>query len=82
MNRLSKAEYIWQTAKRIGKKVILLNFPGGWSPNIKNGVVVDRTEPYSSPVCRMSNKMRFSSNSDKAFSYSSNNKLKIEKAKG
>ncbi|GAI03265.1 unnamed protein product, partial [marine sediment metagenome] len=60
MNRLSKAEYVWQVAEKAGKKVILMNWPGGWPPNVKNGLVIDGTGPYSSPICRMGNEMRFS----------------------
>jgi len=35
MNRLSKAEYIWQKAEKAGKKAILINWPGGWPPNVE-----------------------------------------------
>jgi len=81
MNRLCKAEYIWQTAEKDGKKVILVNWPGGWPPNIKNVVVVDGTGPYSSPVCRMSNEGRFSSNPDRDF-YHEVDKIETKEAKG
>jgi len=80
MNRLCKAEYIWQVAEKTGKKVILINWPGGWPPNIKDGIIVDGTGPYSSPVCRMSNEAKFSSDSKNSLDDILT--LKIEKAKG
>ena len=61
MNRLSKAEYLWQTAEKAGKKVLIVNFPGGWPPNIKKGIVIDGTGPYSSPISRLCKSDRFSS---------------------
>lgn len=67
MNRLCKAEYIWQAAEKIGKRVILVNWPGGWPANIKHGLVVDGTGPHSSPVCRMSNEERFSTGPQRDF---------------
>jgi len=81
MNRLSKAEYVWQVAEKAGKKVILINWPGGWPPNVKNGLVIDGTGPYSSPICRMGNEMRFSSSSDRGLCREVN-RLEIKKAKG
>ena len=36
-----QAEYLWQTLERAGKRCVLVNFPGGWPPNLRNGVVVD-----------------------------------------
>ena len=53
MNRLSHAEYIWQSAEKAGKKSILVNFPGGWPSNIPKGIVVDGTGPFSSPLSKI-----------------------------
>lgn len=61
MNRLCKAEYVWQAAEKVGKKSILVNFPGGWPPNISNGIVVDGTGPFSSPLSKMTGWGRYSS---------------------
>ena len=61
MNKLCKAEYLWQSAERAGKRVLLVNFPGCWPPNIRKGIVVDGTGPHSSPISRLSNHDRFSS---------------------
>lgn len=54
LNRFSRAEYVWQSAERAGKKSILINYPGGWPPNIKNGIVIDGSGPYSSILVRLS----------------------------
>lgn len=54
LNKLSEAEYVWQAAERAGKKCILVNYPGGWPPNIKKGITVDGTGPYSSILSRLS----------------------------
>lgn len=81
MNRLCKAEYIWQVAEKAGKKVIMVNWPGGWPPNIKNGIIIDGTGPYSSPVCRMANQTIFSSDPEKIKSDGAIT-LKIEEAEG
>jgi len=35
------AEYVWQALERAGKRCLLFNYPGGWPPNIRDGVVVD-----------------------------------------
>lgn len=35
-----KAETIWDTADKAGKKCIVLNFPGSWPSNMKNGIMV------------------------------------------
>ncbi|KYH39854.1 MAG: hypothetical protein AYL33_007170 [Candidatus Bathyarchaeota archaeon B63] len=32
-----KAEYIWNTAEKVGKKSIILNYPSTWPPTIKDG---------------------------------------------
>ena len=81
MNRLCKAEYIWQAAEKAGKRVILVNFPGGWPTNTKHGLVVDGTGPHSSPVCRMSNEERFCTNSEKDLSDQANT-LIVQEARG
>lgn len=54
LNQLSRAEYIWQAAERAGKKCILVNYPGGWPPNLKNGITMDGSGPYSSVLARLS----------------------------
>jgi len=36
-----KAEALWEIVERIGKKVILLKYPGTWPPVIKKGVQVE-----------------------------------------
>ncbi|MCL5076214.1 MAG: alkaline phosphatase family protein [Chloroflexi bacterium] len=59
LNQLSRAEYIWQAAERAGKKCILVNYPGGWPPNIKKGIVVDGSGPYSSVLSRLSHPNRY-----------------------
>ncbi|RLF07704.1 MAG: hypothetical protein DRJ64_02490 [Thermoprotei archaeon] len=35
-----KAEYIWESAEKIGKKAIVLNYPTTWPPRMKNGIQV------------------------------------------
>jgi len=35
-----QAEYIWESAERAGKKVIILNYPCSWPPRVKEGIVV------------------------------------------
>jgi predicted AlkP superfamily phosphohydrolase/phosphomutase len=35
-----KAEYIWDAADKAGKKCIVLNYPGSWPSNMKNGIMV------------------------------------------
>lgn len=59
LNGLCNAEYIWQAAERAGKKCLLVNFPGGWPPNIKSAIVVDGSGPLSSPLCRLSSETSF-----------------------
>lgn len=54
LNQLSRAEYIWQAAERAGKKCILINYPGGWPPNLKTGITMDGSGPYSSVLSRLS----------------------------
>ncbi|MGC9004543.1 MAG: alkaline phosphatase family protein [bacterium] len=66
LNRFSQAEYIWQSAERIGKKCILINYPGGWPPNIRRGIVIDGTGPYSSILSRLSYPNLYSSESEEA----------------
>ena len=53
LNRFSRAEYIWQAAERAGKSCILVNYPGGWPPNIERGIVVDGCGPLSSALSRL-----------------------------
>jgi predicted AlkP superfamily phosphohydrolase/phosphomutase len=65
MNRLSEAEYIWQSAERSKKRSILVNFPGGYPPNIERGIVVDGTGPFSSPLSNMSTWDRFCSHPER-----------------
>jgi len=36
----SKAEYLWDTLDRIGKKCIVLNYPVAWPSHMKNGIMV------------------------------------------
>lgn len=35
-----KAEYLWDALDKLGKKSIVLNYPGAWPSNMKNGIVV------------------------------------------
>jgi predicted AlkP superfamily phosphohydrolase/phosphomutase len=42
---LSKAEYLWNTAERAGKKPILVKVEMSWPPTIKDGVQVEGTGP-------------------------------------
>lgn len=35
-----KAETIWDAADKAGKKCIVLNFPGSWPSNMKNGIMI------------------------------------------
>ncbi len=35
-----KAEYIWESAEKIGKKAIVINYPTSWPPRMKNGIQV------------------------------------------
>jgi predicted AlkP superfamily phosphohydrolase/phosphomutase len=35
-----KAEYLWDTADKAGKKCIVLNYPGSWPTKMKTGIVV------------------------------------------
>lgn len=53
LNQVSKAEYLWQAAERAGKQCLLINFPGGWPPNLQRGVTVDGTGPFSSLLARL-----------------------------
>ena len=36
----SKAEYLWDALDKIGKKCIVMNFPGSWPSNMKNGIML------------------------------------------
>ena len=42
---LSKAEYLWNTAERAGKKPILVKVEMSWPPTVKDGVQVEGTGP-------------------------------------
>ncbi|MCL5074348.1 MAG: alkaline phosphatase family protein [Chloroflexi bacterium] len=64
LNQLSRAEYIWQAAEQAGKRCILVNYPGGWPPNIKKGIVVDGSGPYSSVLSRLSHPNRYIAGGD------------------
>ena len=56
LNVTSQAEYVWQAAARAGRKTILVNWPGGWPPNLKDGLVtVDGAGPYCSGLARLNN---------------------------
>ncbi len=35
-----RAEYIWESLDKAGKKVIVFNYPSSWPPKVKNGIVV------------------------------------------
>ena len=35
-----KAEYLWDALDKVGKKCIVLNYPGSWPSKMKNGIVV------------------------------------------
>jgi len=35
-----QAEYIWESAEKAGKKVVVINYPCSWPPRVKNGIVV------------------------------------------
>jgi len=35
-----QAEYIWESAEKAGKKVIILNYPCSWPPRVKEGIVI------------------------------------------
>jgi len=39
-SRLCRAEYLWQAAERQGLRSILVNYPTGWPPTVKDGIVV------------------------------------------
>ncbi len=36
----SEAEYLWDAVERAGKKCIIIKYPVGWPPTIRNGIVV------------------------------------------
>jgi len=46
---LCKAERLWEAAERVGKKSILLRYPGGWPPTVEDGIVLGTGQPASSP---------------------------------
>ncbi|MCL4459046.1 MAG: alkaline phosphatase family protein [Chloroflexi bacterium] len=64
ISELCRAEYIWQAAERAGKRCILVNYPGGWPPSIKEGIVVDGSGPYSSVLSRLSHANRYIAGGD------------------
>ena len=35
-----KAEYLWDTADKAGKKCVVLNYPTAWPSHMKNGIMV------------------------------------------
>lgn len=35
-----QAEYIWDALDKVGKKCVVMNYPGSWPSNMKNGIVV------------------------------------------
>lgn len=35
-----RAEYIWTTAEKVGKKTILFNYPSTWPPTLKEGIQI------------------------------------------
>lgn len=43
--RLSKSEYLWNTAERAGKKPILVKWEMSWPPTVQTGVQVEGTGP-------------------------------------
>jgi len=53
LNEMSRAEYIWQAAQQQGKRCILVNWPGGWPPNMKDVITIDGSGPASSPLVRV-----------------------------
>ncbi|MBT9151497.1 MAG: hypothetical protein DDT40_01693 [candidate division WS2 bacterium] len=40
-NDHSKAEYFWDTAEKSGKRCLIVNYPSGWPPSIRDGIVID-----------------------------------------
>ena len=42
---LSKAEYLWNTIERVGKKPILVKWEMSWPPTVEKGVQVEGTGP-------------------------------------
>ncbi len=35
-----QAEYIWESAEKAGKKVVVINYPCSWPPRVKEGIVI------------------------------------------
>jgi predicted AlkP superfamily phosphohydrolase/phosphomutase len=35
-----KAEFLWETAAKVGKKSIVMNYPSSWPPRIKDGLIM------------------------------------------
>ena len=48
MSNLCKAEYIWRAAERVGKRSVVLRYPGGWPSPIGNGVTMESGAPANS----------------------------------
>lgn len=44
---LCKAEYIWNSFERAGKKCVTFNYPTSWPPTTKNSINVDGTSIYT-----------------------------------
>jgi hypothetical protein len=62
LNVTCQAEYIWQSARHSGFKTLLVNWPGGWPPNMADNLVtVDGAGPYCSGLARLNNKHLFAS---------------------
>jgi predicted AlkP superfamily phosphohydrolase/phosphomutase len=40
LGKICRTEYLWDTAERQGKKVIVLNFPDSWPSKIKKGILI------------------------------------------
>jgi predicted AlkP superfamily phosphohydrolase/phosphomutase len=49
----ARAEWLWQTAARAGKRVVLVGFPGGWPPSGESPITVDGAGPVSSRGVRL-----------------------------
>lgn len=45
LSKYCKAEYFWETADNHGLKPFVLNYPGGWPGNLKNGCISLLTWP-------------------------------------
>ena len=45
---LCHAEWIWQAAERVGKRSVVLRYPGGWPSPIENGITMESGAPACS----------------------------------